>query len=35
LFATTGNATYFAIAGIGLALGLGLGAAFDASKRSD
>ena len=34
LFATTGQATYFAVVGIGLALGLALGAAFDGAQRS-
>jgi hypothetical protein len=34
LFAATGIATYFAFGGIGLALGLGLGAAFEGSMRS-
>ena len=34
LFATTGQATYFAVAGIGLDLGLALGAAFDGAQRS-
>lgn len=33
LFTMTGNATYFAIVGIGLALGLSLGAAFDGAQR--
>jgi hypothetical protein len=33
LFASTGKAFYFAIVGIGLAFGLGLGAAFDGSQR--
>jgi hypothetical protein len=35
LYATTGNPVYLAIAGIGLALGIGLGAALDASRRPD
>lgn len=34
LFVTTGKAVYFALVGIGLAVGLGLGAAFDGSQRS-
>ena len=34
LFATTGQALYFAFVGIGLALGLALGAAFDGAQRS-
>ena len=33
LFATTGNAVYFALVGIGLALGLALGAAFEGGRR--
>jgi hypothetical protein len=33
LAAMTGDATYFAVSGIGLALGLGLGAAFDGSRK--
>ena len=35
LFATTGNAVYFVIVGMGLALGLSLGAALDRSRRSE
>ena len=35
LFATTGNAVHFALVGVGLALGLSLGAAFDRAKRSE
>lgn len=35
LFIITGEATYFGIAGVGLALGLGLGAAFDGAQRSE
>jgi hypothetical protein len=35
LFATTGNAVYFALVGVGLVLGLSLGAAFDRAKRSE
>ena len=34
LFVTTGDAIYFGLPGIGLALGLGLGAAFDGAQRS-
>lgn len=34
VFATTGEASYFAIAGVGLALGLGLGAAYDGARSS-
>jgi hypothetical protein len=32
LFVTTGEATYFGLMGVCLALGLGLGAAFDRTK---
>jgi len=35
LTATTGDAIYVAITGIGLALGLSLGAAYDASKEEE
>jgi hypothetical protein len=35
LCAVTGQAIYFAIVGIGLALGMGLGAACDGAKRSE
>jgi len=34
LFATTGEATYFGLVGVGLALGLGLGAAYDRAPQS-
>jgi hypothetical protein len=34
LFATTGEAMYFGLVGVGLALGLGLGAAFDRAPQS-
>jgi hypothetical protein len=34
MFAITGRATYFGLVGVGLALGLGLGAAFEGSRRS-
>jgi hypothetical protein len=34
LFVTTGEAIYFGLLGIGLALGLALGAAFDGKQRS-
>jgi hypothetical protein len=33
LFVTTGNVVYFALVGMGLALGLALGAAFDGGRR--
>jgi hypothetical protein len=33
MFATTGEAIYFGIVGVGLALGLGLGAAFEGKRR--
>ncbi|MEJ2208868.1 MAG: hypothetical protein P8129_07510 [Anaerolineae bacterium] len=33
LFATTGKVVYFALVGMGLALGLALGAAFDGGRR--
>ncbi len=35
MFVTTGQATYFGLVGMGLALGLGLGAAFDGRRRAD
>lgn len=35
LFATTGNAVYFAVVGVGLAVGLILGAGYDQSKRQE
>lgn len=35
LYIRTGNAESFAIAGIGLALGLALGATFDKTKKAD
>jgi hypothetical protein len=35
LFATTGNAVYFVLVGVGLAFGLSLGAAFDRAKCSN
>lgn len=35
LVGITGNAVYWAITGIGLALGLSLGAAFDARKQTE
>jgi hypothetical protein len=34
LFAATGNAVYWAASGVGLALGLGVGAALDRARRS-
>jgi hypothetical protein len=34
LVAMTGEAAYYAIVGIGLALGLSLGAAYDGAQRS-
>ena len=35
MFATTGEATYFGLVGVGPALGLGLGAALDEEPRSE
>lgn len=35
LFATTGNAVYFAVVGVGLAVGLILSAGYDQSKRQE
>ena len=35
LFSSTGRATYLGIAGIGLALGLGVGAALDRAVRAE
>jgi len=35
MFATTGEAIYFGLVGVGLALGLGLGAAIDRAPRSE
>lgn len=33
MFAATGNALYFGLVGVGLALGVGLGAAYDGAQK--